>query len=38
MVHSEPGKRIGHVSVCFDGKLVVWGGYNVSAHVRLSLF
>lgn len=26
----EPGKRIGHVSVCFEGKLIVWGGYNVS--------
>ena len=26
----DAGKRIGHVSVCCDGKLVVWGGYNVS--------
>lgn len=25
---SEVGKRIGHVSQWFDGKLIIWGGYN----------
>jgi hypothetical protein len=37
MLFSEAGKRVGHVCVCFDGKLVIWGGYNVCQRVIVIL-